>query len=453
MADVSPHDLDAERHVLGAFLVDQDAVHLAASILGEQTTVFFKASHQLIYAAALRMANKGDPIDLYTITDSLKRAGDLEKIGGVRALYDIQEGVPTSANIEYYANIVREMATRRELIQAGSEIVSRAGRVEVEIEEVLDQSQRFLFDIYRGETNGFIEIDQSLQEAMTRIEWIYNNSSKLIGTPTGLPELDQIIYGLNRSDLIIVAARPSMGKSSFAHNLALNVSLLQTEEEEEPPAVALFTTEMPADQIVMRMLATVGEINMSRMRTGELSGEELKRISEAAQEIERAQIYISNTPGLTLMDIRSESRRLKIRRPNLGLVIVDYLQQLQSGSRQHQSREQEISEYSRSLKTLARELDVPVIALSQLNRNVENRPDKRPQLADLRESGAIEQDADIVLFLYRDDYYNPEDSDVPGEVEVIVRKHRNGPLGTANLAFDSASLRFSPLEYRDSAFE
>ena len=452
MADVSPHDLDAERHVLGAFLVNQDAVHLAASILSEQTTVFFKASHQLIYAAALRLANKGDPIDLYTITDSLKRAGDLEKIGGVRALYDIQEGVPTAANIEYYAKVVREMATRRELIQAGEEIRSRAGGIDVELDETLDQAQRLLFDIYRGETKGFIEIDQSLQEAMSRIERIFNNSSKLIGIPTGLPELDQIIYGLNRSDLIVVAARPGMGKSSFAHNLALNVSLLQTEEE-EPPAVALFTTEMPADQIVMRMLATVGEIDMSRIRIGKLSGEELKRISEAAQEIEKAQIYINNTPGLTLMDIRSESRLLKIRRPNLGLVIVDYLQQLHSGSRQHQSREQEISEYSRSLKTLARELDVPVIALSQLNRNVENRPDKRPQLADLRESGAIEQDADIVLFLYRDDYYNPEDSDVPGEVEAIVRKHRNGPLGTATLAFDSASLRFSPLEYTDSAFE
>ena len=452
MADVSPHDLDAERHVLGAFLVDQDAAHLAASILGEQTTVFFKASHQLIYAASLRLANKGDPIDLYTVTDSLKRAGDLEKIGGVRALYDIQEGVPTAANIEYYANIVREMATRRELIQAGADIVSSAGRIEVEIDEALDHAQRALFDIYRGETNGFIDIDQSLQEAMERIERLYNSNSKLTGAPTGLPELDQIIYGLNRSDLIIIAARPGMGKSSFAHNLALNVSLLQTEEE-EPPAVALFTTEMPADQIVMRMLATVGEIDLSRIRLGKLSGDELKRISEAAQEIERAQIFINNSPGLTLMDIRSESRRLKIRRPNLGLVIVDYLQQLQSGSRQHHSREQEISEYSRSLKSLARELDVPVLGLSQLNRGVESRPDKRPQLSDLRESGAIEQDADIVIFLYRDDYYNPEDSDTPGEVEAIVRKHRNGPLGTAQLAFDSKSLRFSPLEHYDSAFE
>lgn len=452
MADASPHDLDAERHVLGAFLVDQDAVYLAASILGAQTTVFFKASHRLIYAAALRMANVGDPIDLYTITDSLKRAGDLEKIGGVRALYDIQEGVPTAANIEYYANVVREMATRRELIQAGTEIVSRAGRIEVELDETMDQAERSLFDIYRGETNGFIDIDQSLLEATERIDRIYNQSSKLIGIPTGFPELDQTIYGLNRSDLIIVAARPGMGKSSFAHNLALNVSLLQTEEE-EPPAVALFTTEMPADQIVMRMLATVGEIDMSRIRMGKIEHDEMKRISEAAQEIERGQIYINNAPSLTLMDVRSESRRLKIRRPNLGLIIVDYLQQLASGSRQHQSREQEISEYSRSLKSLARELDVPVLALSQLNRGVESRPDKRPQLADLRESGAIEQDADIVLFLYRDDYYNPENSEAPGVVEVIVRKHRNGPIGTANLAFDSASLRFSPLEYTDTAFE
>ncbi len=434
-------------------MVDQDAVHLAASILGPQTTVFFKASHQLIYAAVLRMANKGDPIDLYTITDSLKRAGDLEKIGGVRALYDIQEGVPSAANIEYYANVVREMATRRELIQAGVEIASRAGRIEVELDETLDQAERSLFDIYRGETNGFIDIDQSLLEATERINRLYNKSSKLIGIPTGFPELDKTIYGLNRSDLIIVAARPGMGKSSFAHNLALNVSLLQTEEEEEPPAVAFFTTEMPADQIVMRMLATVGEIDMSRIRMGKIKHDEMKRISEAAQMIEKGQIYINNAPSLTLMDIRSESRRLKIRRPNLGLVIVDYLQQLQSGSRQHQSREQEISEYSRSLKSLARELDVPVIALSQLNRNVENRPDKRPQLADLRESGAIEQDADIVIFLYRDDYYTLEESKTPGQVEVIVRKHRNGPLGTANLAFNSASLRFYPLEYTDLAFE
>ena len=227
---------------------------------------------------------------------------------------------------------------------------------------------------------------------------------------------------------------------------------MQTEEE-EPPAVALFTTEMPADQIVMRMLATVGEIDMSRIRTGKIEHDEMKRISEAAQLIEKGQIYISNTPSLTIMDIRSESRRLKIRRPNLGLIIVDYLQQLHSGSRQHQSREQEISEYSRSLKSLARELDVPVIGLSQLNRNVENRPDKRPQLSDLRESGAIEQDADIVIFLYRDDYYNPENSEAPGVVEAIVRKHRNGPLGTAHLAFESKTLRFSRLEHYDSAFE
>ena len=447
MADVSPHDLDAERHVLGAFMADPDAVHLASSVLGEQTSVFFKASHRLVYAAALRLAHSGDPIDLYTMTDSLKREGDLEKIGGVRALYDMQEGVPTAANIEYYAGIVREMATRRELIQAGTDIVSKAGRPDVELEEAMDDAQKALFAVYRGEQSGFVDIDHSLQEAMRRIELLYSRKTKLTGVPSGLQELDEILYGLNRSDLIIVAARPSMGKSSFAHNLALNVALLEPEEpEEEPPAVALFTTEMPADQIVMRMLATVGRIDMSRIRLGKLTGEEWRRVSEAAQEIEKAQIFINNTPGLTLMDIRSESRRLKIRQPNLGLVIVDYLQQLQSGSRQHQSREQEISEYSRSLKALARELDIPVIALSQLNRAVESRPDKRPLLSDLRESGAIEQDADIVLFLYRDDYYHPEDSDAAGQVEVIVRKHRNGPLGTVELGFDTESLRFFPLD-------
>ncbi|MBT3270123.1 replicative DNA helicase [Candidatus Poribacteria bacterium] len=442
-SDVSPHDLDAERHVLGAVLVDTEAIHRVLSILGEQTTVFFKAAHQLIYAAALRLTQRSDPIDLYTIANELKRSDDLSRVGGVAYLYEVHESVPTAANAEYYAETVRDKSTRRALVHAGTEIIGRAGRDDVELEEVVDQAQRILFEVNYREDRGFVDIEQVLRETMEYIEQLYKRKDKLVGIPTGLPDLDQLLYGLNPADLMVVAARPSMGKSAFAHNIAANVACRSDEDRQ---AVAIFTLEMGREQILTRMLATLGRIDMSRIRQGTLNSDDWRRLSEAAGQLETAQIFINDTPGITLMEVRAESRRLKMRYPNLGLVIVDYLQMLQGGTRAHHSREQEISDYSRSLKELARELDVTVMALSQLNRAVESRNDRRPMLSDLRESGAIEQDADIVMFLYRDDYYN-ENSETAGQVEIIVRKHRNGALGTVVLDFQNQYLLFKSSDH------
>ncbi|MDA1190647.1 MAG: replicative DNA helicase [Candidatus Poribacteria bacterium] len=439
--EVSPHDIDAEKHVLGSMMIDPDAVHRVIPTLGDQTTIFFKAAHQLMYAAALRLVQRNDPIDIFTLTNELKRSGDIERVGSVPYLYEVQESVPTSANVEFYTHIVREKAIRRQLITAGTEIVSRAGRDEIELDEVIDQAQRIIFDVNRGDQRrGFVEIEQALTETMEHIEALFQRKDKLVGTPTGLPDLDQLLSGLNPSDLLIVAARPSMGKSAFVHNIAANIAI------REGKPVALFTLEMGREQIVTRLLATEGRIDMQKIRSGNLNMDDWNRLSQAAGPISESPLYINDAPGISIMEIRSECRRLKLREPELSLVVIDYLQLMSGGSIRSQSREQEISEYSRSLKELARELSVPVIALSQLNRAVESRPDKRPQLSDLRESGAIEQDADIVMFLYRDDYYNPESSELPGQVEVIVRKHRNGPLGTVTLGFQQKYLKFEPLD-------
>ncbi|MBT5713496.1 replicative DNA helicase, partial [Candidatus Poribacteria bacterium] len=308
-SDVSPHDLDAERHVLGAVLVDTEAIHRVLSILGEQTTVFFKAAHQLIYAAALRLTQRSDPIDLYTIANELKRSDDLSRVGGVAYLYEVHESVPTAANAEYYAETVRDKSTRRALVHAGTEIIGRAGRDDVELEEVVDQAQRILFEVNYREDRGFVDIEQVLRETMEYIEQLYKRKDKLVGIPTGLPDLDQLLYGLNPADLMVVAARPSMGKSAFAHNIAANVACRSDEDRQ---AVAIFTLEMGREQILTRMLATLGRIDMSRIRQGTLNSDDWRRLSEAAGQLETAQIFINDTPGITLMEVRAESRRLKM---------------------------------------------------------------------------------------------------------------------------------------------
>jgi replicative DNA helicase len=447
-SDVSPHDLDAERYVLGALMVNTDAIHQVQPILGDQTTVFFKGAHQYMYGAAMRLAQRSDPIDIYTLADELKRADDLSRAGGVDYLYSVQESVPSAANAEYYAEAVRDRATRRALITAGTEIIARAGRADIELEEVVDQAQRILFEVNYREERGFVDVETVLRETMEYVEELFKRKDKLIGIPTGLPDLDQLLYGLNPADLVIVAARPSVGKSAFAHNIAGNIACRQGPHQK---GVAIFSLEMGREQILTRMLATIGRIDMGRVRQGTLNSDDWRRLSEAAGQLENAQLFINDTPGITLMEVRSECRRLKMRHPDLGLVIVDYLQLLAGGSRGNHSREQEISEYSRSLKELARELDVCVMALSQLNRSVESRTDRRPLLSDLRESGAIEQDADIVMFLYRDDYYD-ENSEQAGQVEVIVRKHRNGALGTVTLDFQGPYLLFKASDHMPAAY-
>lgn len=435
VAEVIPHDLEAERNVLGSLLQDPDAIHRVVSILGELTTVFYKASHQLIYDAALRLSRRNDPIDLYTVTAELKRSDDLQRIGSLQYLYEIQESTPSAANVEFYAGIVREKAVRRSLVDAGQKIAARSARDDTPLEEAIDQAQRLIFEVGQDPARrGFADMELLLRETMEYIEHLYQRKGKLLGVPSGLPDLDRLLSGLNPSDLVILAARPSMGKSALAHNICGHVAF------RERKSVAIFTLEMDREQILTRMLATEARIDMQRVRTGALNTDDWKRLSEAAGKMEDGRLFINDAPGISVMEIRAETRRLKMRHPDLAVVVVDYLQLMQSGTKGYQSREQEISDYSRSLKELARELEVTVIALSQLNRAVENRPDKRPQLADLRESGAIEQDADIVMFLYREDYYSQEEN--TGEAEVIVRKHRNGPLGTIRLAFHPQYLLF-----------
>ncbi|MBM3213518.1 replicative DNA helicase [Candidatus Poribacteria bacterium] len=438
--DAMPHDLDAERHVLGSLLLDPDAIHAVLPVLGELTTVFYKVAHQVIYDAILRLSRRSDPIDLYTVTNELKRSDDLERAGSVRYLYEVQESTPSAANVEFYATIVREKSVRRELVDAAAKIGSRAVRDDATVEEVVDQAQRLIFDVNHDPARrGFADMDQMLRETMDYIESLYQRKGTLLGVPTGLPEMDRLLSGLNPSDLIVLAARPSMGKSALAHNIAGHIAF------RESKSVALFTLEMDREQILTRMLATEARIDMQRVRTGALNTDDWRRLSEAAGKMEHGKLFVNDAPGITLMEIRAESRRLKMRHPDLCVLIIDYMQLMQGGAKTAQSREQEISEYSRSLKELARELEVSVLALSQLNRAVESRPDKRPQLADLRESGAIEQDADIVMFLYRDEYYNPDASNA-GQAELIVRKHRNGPLGTITLAFHPQYLLFRSYE-------
>jgi replicative DNA helicase len=440
VAEVIPHDLEAERNVLGSLLQDPDAIHRVIAILGERTTVFYKASHQLVYDAALRLSRRNDPIDLYTVTAELKRSDDLHRIGSLQYLYEIQESTPSAANVEFYATIVREKAVRRALVDAGQKIASRSARDDTPLEDAIDQAQRLIFEVSQDPARrGFADMELLLRETMEYIEQLYQRKGKLLGVPTGLPDLDRLLSGMNPSDLVILAARPSMGKSALAHNICGHVAF----REHKP--VAIFTLEMDREQILTRMLATEARIDMQRVRTGTLNTDDWKRLSEAAGKMENGLLFINDAPGISVMEIRAETRRLKMRHPELAIVVVDYLQLMQSGSKGYQSREQEISDYSRSLKELARELEITVVALSQLNRAVENRPDKRPQLADLRESGAIEQDADIVMFLYREEYYNPDGQNT-GQAEVIVRKHRNGPLGTIHLAFHPQYLLFESYE-------
>jgi replicative DNA helicase len=435
-----PHDVDAEKNVLGAILRDPDAVHHAVSVLGDNSTVFHKGAHQLIYGAAVRLAGRSDPVDIYTVASELKRRDELSRAGTVAYLYEIEESVPNAANVEYYAQIVREKAVRRALIEAGTRIIQESARDDVALDDVLDQAQRAVFGVNRSDRRGFADLGQVLGETMSYIEDLYKRKDALLGVPTGLPDLDRLLAGLSPADLIIVAARPAMGKSSFAHNVLSHVAF-----RERRPA-ALFTLEMGREQILMRLLATESRTDMHRVRTGSLSNDDWTRLGQAASRIEGAPLYLNDAPGLSIMEVRAESRRLKMRHPDLAVVVVDYLQLLHGGTRTAQTREQEISEYSRFLKELARDLDVCVMALSQLNRAVENRPDKRPQLADLRESGAIEQDADIVMFLYREDYYTPDAANASGVAELIVRKHRNGPLGTVMSMFHPKYLLFESLE-------
>jgi replicative DNA helicase len=384
------------------------------------------------------------PIDLLTITDQLTKAAALDKAGGTAYLASIVDQIHTAANIQNYARIVREKSTLREVIGRSTQIVQEAYEEGEQVDEFLDRIEHIIFDISeKRASNSLMPLSEVVREGFKIIEKIYDSKDVVAGTPTGYHELDKLLTGLQNSDLMIIAGRPSMGKTAFALNIAQNIAI----RAHKP--VAIFSLEMSRVQLAMRMLCSEARVDSSKLRTGgSLTEEDWIRLTRAAGELSDAQVFIDDTAQVSALEMRAKARRLKASR-GLGLVIVDYLQLMRSHSARSESREREISEISRSLKAMAKELDVPVIALSQLNRAVETRENKRPMMVDLRESGAIEQDADVIAFIYRDEVYNPETQE-QGVAEIIIGKHRNGPTGTAKLAFLNNYTRFENLEYRFS---
>ena len=449
MSDISqdrtlPHNIEAEQAVLGAIFLVPDMIVTATEILEPED--FYRVSHQRIFSMMIRLTDKGEPIDLVTITTELDDLKMLDEVGGVSYLTDIANSVPTAANIEYYARIVEEKSTLRKIIHAATDIVTKTYDEGDEVTDLLDHAEKTILDISQNKSSGrFQNIQDVLVGVYDNIEQLHNMDEEVTGIATGFRDLDYITSGFQKNDLIIVAARPSVGKTAFALNIAQNVAVNSDEN------VAIFSLEMGADQLVMRMLCAEGNIDAQRLRTGKLQEEDWRKLTMAMGSLSNAGIYIDDTPGIKVNEIRSKCRRLK-QESGLGMVLIDYLQLIQGNANSRESRQQEVSEISRQLKALARELEVPVIALSQLSRGVEQRQDKRPIMSDIRESGSIEQDADIVGLLYRDDYYDQE-SEKENIIEIIIAKQRNGPVGTVELAFVKEYNKFVDLDRRYSEAE
>ncbi|ADU32536.1 replicative DNA helicase [Evansella cellulosilytica] len=434
-----PQNMEAEQAVLGAIFIDDQALVTASERLVPED--FYRAAHQRIYSVMLTIAQRGDPVDLITVTSELQTKKWLEEIGGVSYLSDLANAVPTAANIDYYSQMVEEKSLLRRLIRVATDIASDGYAADEDVDAILNEAEKTILEVSQKKSSGaFVSIKDVLVEAFDKIEMLQHTAGEITGIPTGFSELDRITAGFQRNDLIIVAARPSVGKTAFALNITQNVAT-KTDEN-----VAIFSLEMGADQLVMRMLCAEGNIDAQRLRTGKLEDEDWQKLTMAMGSLSKAGIYIDDTPGIKVNEIRAKCRRLKQER-GLGMIMIDYLQLIQGDARSGEGRQQEVSEISRSLKGLARELEVPVIALSQLSRGVESRTDKRPMMSDIRESGSIEQDADIVAFLYRDDYYDKE-SEKKDIIEIIIAKQRNGPVGTVELAFVKEFNKFVNLERR-----
>lgn len=434
-----PHSIEAEQAVLGAIFIDRDAMIAAVdSIVPED---FYRGVHQRIFTVMMELNDRGEPIDIITVTDDMHRREWLEEAGGVAYLTDLANAVPTAANIRYYVRIVEEKSLLRRLIRTATSIATEGLEASEEVDVLLSDAERRILEVAQKKNAGeFVEIKDVLVEAFDKIETLQHQTGDVTGIPTGFTELDRVTAGFQRSDLIIVAARPSVGKTAFALNISQNVAT-KTDEN-----VAIFSLEMGADQLVMRMLCAEGNIDAQRLRTGKLEDDDWQKLTMAMGSLSKAGIFIDDSPGIKVKEIRSKCRKLKQER-GLGMIMIDYLQLISGDARSSEGRQQEVSEISRELKGLARELDVPVIALSQLSRGVESRQDKRPMMSDIRESGSIEQDADIVAFLYRDDYYDQE-SDNKDTIEIIIAKQRNGPVGTVELAFVKHFNKFVNLERR-----
>ncbi len=437
-AKIPPQSIDAEMSILGAILIDDEV--LANVSEGLKPYDFYDKRHEQIYDAMFRLFERHKPVDLLTLSDELSKRGELEIIGGSTYLTELTNYVPTAAHAEAYADIISQKAVRRRLIKASTDIAEIGYDEERNVQEILEAAEANLFAVSDAESKQeLISLEQILTESFDRIEELHREKGKLRGVTTGWRDLDNMTAGLQRSDLIILAARPAMGKSTLVSNLAYSVA------SREKQAALFFSLEMSKEQLVDRMLAETAGVDAWNIRTGNLSDSDFEKLSNAMGEMAETPIYIDDTPGLSVLEMRTKARRVAHTMP-LGVIIVDYLQLMRGSAKSYSdNRVQEVSEISRGLKLIARELNVPVIALSQLSRSVESRNPQIPQLADLRESGSIEQDADIVMFIYREDYYNPE-TDRQHITDLIIAKHRNGPTGRVELYFHPERLKFMSLE-------
>lgn len=441
LVKIPPQDIEAEQAVLGSMLTDQDAVIAAIEVLKEDD--FYREDNKIIYTALLNIYNRAEPIDIITLKSELSSMGKLEAVGGLEYIAQLPDKVPTTANVERYVKIVEEKSMLRNLVKTANEIINLGYDETENVEDIMDVAEKKIFDVMqRKNSKGYTPIKDILIDSFTQLENLYNQKGSITGVPSGFVELDRKTAGLHGSELILIAARPAMGKTAFA----LNIGTYAATRAGCP--VAIFSLEMSKEQLANRILCSEALVDSNKVRTGELEDEEWGKLAQTSGELSTAEIYVDDTPGISVMEIRAKCRKLKLEK-NIGLVIIDYLQLIQGSGKRGASREQEIAEISRSLKILAKELNVPVIALSQLSRAVEGRPDHRPMLSDLRESGSIEQDADIVMFLYRDDYYN-ENSEKKNIAEVIIAKQRSGSTGTVELAWLGSYTKFANLErYRE----
>ena len=434
-----PHSIEAEQSLLGGLLIDNAAWERVADVVGEAD--FYRDDHRIIYRAIAALVDRASPADVLTVSEALDKAGELARVGGMPYVVSLANSTPSAANVRRYGEIVRERAILRHLVTAGDEIaasaLSPAGR---DAKTLLDEAEARVFEIAEmGARNasGFTSIKPLLQQVLNRVQELYDRDdpTQLTGIATGLVDLDAITSGLQPSDMVVVAGRPAMGKTTLALNFAEHIAI------REKLPVAVFSMEMPGTQLATRFISSLGRIDQQKLRSGRLTDEDWERLSIAMSQLYEAPIYIDETPGLNPIDLRARARRLSRQCGRLGLIVIDYLQLMTSARGNSDNRATELSEISRSVKSLAKELHVPIIALSQLNRSLEQRPNKRPVMSDLRESGAIEQDADIIMFIYRDEVYNPDSPD-KGTAELIIGKHRNGPTGMVRLTFLGSSTRF-----------
>ncbi len=438
---VPPHSIEAESSVLGGLLLDNGAWDRVGDLL--QDSDYYRFEHQLIHAAVAKLINANKPADVITVFEQLESEGQAEKAGGLAYLNQLAQYVPSAANIRRYAEIVRERAILRKLIKVSDDIATRAFNPKgSKVAEILDEAEQKVFNIGEEGTRmkqGFQSMDTLVVDLLDRVTEMADNPNDVTGVPTGFVDLDRMTSGLQAGDMVVLAARPSMGKTAFAVNIAEHVAL------NEGLPVAIFSMEMGAAQLAVRIVGSIGRINQGHLRTGKLTDDEWPRLTEAIERLRTVSLHIDETPGLKPSELRANARRLARQCGKLGLIVVDYLQLMSGSNSDSDNRASELGEISRGLKMLAKELQCPVIALSQLNRSVEQRADKRPMMSDLRESGAIEQDADIIMFIYRDEYYTKEACKEPGVAEIIIAKQRNGPTGTVKLAFMNMLTRFESL--------